>query len=1551
MRTICVKHIKSKEWNFLKINKVLKINGTLLDKNQLEKHLQKIASNHNLTNCSEKETYPVPQMLENFHVIEQVYELLNEHLKLGISIHPAGEWLLDNLYIIEETVKQIQKELTLKKYKNFVGIEHGPYKGFARIYVLAAEIVAYTDNKIDRKELEDYLASYQTKKTLSMEEIWNIGVFLQIAIIENIREICEKIYSCQIQKYKAENMVERLVENKNKIEQQYKINQKKLEKDVFKNMKYPFIEYMSYILKRYGKKGYSYLKVLEETIEMMGTTVSEVIKKEHFDIAVRKVSIGNSITSIKKIQRINFLEIFEKINGVEEILRKDPVGVYEKMDDKTKEYYRTRIKEISKKTKISEIYIAKKALELAQNVQETSKQKHIGYYIIDQGMNQLYDVLQYKVSRQMKPKDKVKVYLLGMSVVTILLSLGMSSLLTLNWISFLLFLIPASEIAIQTIQYILSKIVKPKPIPKLDFSNGIDEKNKTMVVIPTILKSKEKVQELMKKLEVFYLANQSENIYFTLLGDCSQSNKEKEIWDEEIKKEGEKIVNYLNHKYKKQQQTMPIFHFIYRKREWNEKEEAYLGWERKRGMLTQFNQYLLGKIKNPFLINTLEKQKIEDIKYIITLDADTDLILNSAFELVGAMAHILNQPVLDPKRNIVVEGYGIMQPRVGVNLEISYQTLFTKIFAGAGGIDSYTNAISDTYQDNFQEGIFTGKGIYDLKTYETVLEGQIPTNTVLSHDLLEGCYLKCGLVSDVLLMDGYPTKYNSFMTRLSRWIRGDWQIIKWMGRKSPLNLLSKYKIGDNLRRSLSEIAIIIAMIYCNIIGIFQLRKIWWNIIILLGVVIFPYLLEAINIGIFRKEGEEKQKNFAPKISGGKGIFLRICITIGVLPFKAYVSAKSILKTWYRVMISHKHLLEWTTSEEAEKQAKSNVVSYYNQMAVNVLAGVTSIGIGLLRMNLFAIFIGVWWMITPMIMWYISLKIEKKDPIQELRDEEKEYILEIGKRTWEYFETYLTEENNYLIPDNYQEDRKEKIVLRTSSTNIGLSLLAVISAYDLHYIELEKAMDLLKNILMTVGSLAKWNGHLYNWYHIRTKEPLNPRYVSTVDSGNLVGYLYVTKAFLENLEKQEELFVKIPQIGIADLILEIDQWIKNTDFSQLYSKEQQIFSIGFNIEENKLTNSYYDLLASEARQASLVAIAKKDVPSRHWNHLSRTLTTLGKYKGLISWSGTAFEYLMPNINIPRYEGSLLDESCKFLIKTQIEYSKNLNIPWGISESAFNVKDLQANYQYKAFGIPWLGLKRGLADEMVVSSYGGILAITDVPREEIQNLKWLEKEGMYDQYGFFEAIDYTPERVEKGKNSAVVRTYMAHHQALNLLSINNLFHNNILQKRFMENPEIQSVLILLQETMPEKAIITKEKKEKIEKLKYKDYENYIQTTYKKIDERLITGNFISNENYVVAMNQKGQGVSKYKDIYINRFKTTNDYPQGIFFAIKNIKTKNIWSSNYSFNENKETQYQISFMPDRMEQEITCGNIKTKIKTTVASTEPVELRRMILENQGTE
>lgn len=1537
----------------MKENRKLKITGAMLEKSQLENHLEKIAASHNTTTKSQKETFPIPQLIENYKAIEDVYNLLNEHLKIGINIHPAGEWLLDNFYIIEETVKQIQKELTIEKYINFVGIANGEYKGFARIYVLASEIVAYTENKIERYNLEDYLKSYQSKKTLSMDEIWNIGIFLQIAIIERITEICAKIYSSQMQKYHAENIAERLIENKEKNDIKFKNNSKKVEKEMLQDMRYPFIEYMAYILKRYGKKANAYLNILEEVVEKLGTTVSDIIKKEHFDIATQKVLMGNSITSIKEIHRINFLEIFEKINGVEEILKQDPVQVYSKMDHKTKEYYRGKIKEISKKTKISEIYISRKMLELAQENFEKegeNKKAHIGYYLIDIGINRLYDKLEYISKKEDSPKNKTKIYILAIIVLTTIISGFLSYVLNLqiknNWIaiaSFILFFIPASEFVIQIIQNILNKVVKPKIIPKIDFSEGIDKENSAIVVIPTIVKSKEKVKEMMENLERYYLANKSKNLYFALLGDCSQSKNENEEFDKEVIQEGKKQVQKLNEKYPND--NFPIFSFIYRKRVWNEKENCYLGWERKRGLLNQFNEYILNQEKNPFKSNTIQEAEnikaIKDIKYVITLDADTDLVLNSALELVGAMAHILNKPIIDKQRNIVIDGYGIMQPRVGVNLDISYKTIFTKIFAGAGGIDSYTNAISDIYQDNFKEGIFTGKGIYDLQVFSKVLNNRLPENKILSHDLLEGCYLRCGLVSDIMLMDGYPTKYTSFMNRLSRWIRGDWQIIGWLGKKSPLNLLSKFKIFDNLRRSLFEVSILVALIYINII-----RKIYDIDILgidslLIIIEIIPYIIELFNYLIGKKEGEEKQKTFTPKITGFKGIFARIVIALGCLPYKAYSAIKSAIKTIYRLTISHKHLLEWMTSEEAEKLAKTDFITYYKNMFVNIIAGIISLIIYFEDKSILALILGIVWIIAPAIMWYISKEKNEIQKVEVLNQNEKNYILDIGKRTWAFFENYLNEENNFLMPDNYQEDRKNKIVKRTSSTNIGLSMLAVISACDLKFINYEKAYDILKNIINTVDILQKWNGHLYNWYNTSSKEPLIPRYVSTVDSGNFVGYLYVVKSWLEERLEDGRYMSEI-----TFLIEIVTKLIENTDFSHLYNNEQRLFSIGFNIEENKLTNSYYDLLASEARQASLIAIAKKDVPSKHWNSLSRTLTTLGKYKGLISWSGTAFEYLMPNINIPKYKGSLLDESCKFMVISQMEYSKKLQIPWGISESAFNLKDLNSNYQYKAFGIPWLGLKRGLADEMVVAPYGSILAITDYPKEVYQNLKRLEQYGMYGKYGFYESIDFTPDRLEKGTQSSAVKTYMAHHQGLILLSINNLFNDNILQKRFIRNPEINAVDILLQERMPETAIITKENKEKVEKLKYTDYEDYIVNTYKKIDERLIRGSVISNDDYFIAMNQKGEGISKYKDIIINRYKVTEDYSQGIFFYIKNIKSKNIWSSRYSKNDGK---YKISFMPDKIEQEVTNDNINTKITTGIAPDEPIEIRQMTLENLG--
>ena len=606
--------------------RILSTSGAILTARELEEYLEKVGAMHNLAQKSGKETYPITRLQENFYLIKEVYELLNDHVKQGIPIHPAGEWVLDNFYIIEETVKSIKQELSIKKYTNFVGLKNDLYDGFARIYVLASEIVNYTDNKIEAENLEKYLAAYQTKKTLNMDEIWNIGVFLQIAIIENIRQICESIYVSQIQKFKASQIVEKSIGNVDEDGEKGQIKHHSLMFNLpfcsvpistnrsFKrisSMKYSFIEYMSYKLKKYGKKTEKYLEILEEIVEKTGTTVSEVIRREHFDIAVKRVSIGNCITSIKKIQRINFLEIFEKINGVEEILKQDPAKVYDKMDYKTKDAYRQAIKEISKKSKISEIYIAKKLLELAEN--EHGKKSHIGYYLFGKNRNIVYEKIGAKTQKLMSEEKKAKYYISMLAIFSLLISMLISLCINANIvckiIAFLILLIPTSEIVIQTIQYLLSKFVKPKLIPKLDFSNGIDEKNATMVVIPTILKSQEKVKELMKKMEVFYLANKSENLYFCLLGDCSESAKKEEDFDKEVIEEGLKRVQNLNEKYKKE-----IFYFAYRRRKWNEKQNSYLGWERKRGALTEFVEVLLGnmsseKIEEKYYINTWTNRK------------------------------------------------------------------------------------------------------------------------------------------------------------------------------------------------------------------------------------------------------------------------------------------------------------------------------------------------------------------------------------------------------------------------------------------------------------------------------------------------------------------------------------------------------------------------------------------------------------------------------------------------------------------------------------------------------------------------------------------------------------------------------------------------------------------------------------------------------------------------------------------------------------------------------------------------------------------------------
>lgn len=888
----------------MKNTKFLNIKGAVLDRENLKKFMEKTAINYEVKKYSNANTYPIERINENYAFIEKTYNLLNEHIKKNIEIHPAGEWLLDNFYVIEETVKKIKKEMPLKKYKELPGIASGIYEGFARIYLVASEIASYTDNKIDDETIKIALNAYQKQKNLNMEEIWNLWVFLEIAIIENIRAVCEKIYVSQTQKYKVEGIIERLVEKKEEFK--FKSPKISFRPNHLKNeMKYPFIEYMSYKLKRFGKKGIAYINILEEEVKKTGITISEAIQKEHFDIALQKVLIGNSITSIKEISRINFLMLFEEINGVEEILKKDPANVYSKMDYATKAYYREKIKELSNKTKISENYIANKVLEISNENLTDDKKSHIGYYLIDEGYNELIKrlnvnpKLMHKSSKAKATKYIAIIYILT-TIFTIICGYSIyknTKSLIYSVIISVLAIIPISEILIQIINYLLIKIIRPKIIPKLDLSQKIPEEYSTLVVIPTIINSKKKVNELMHKLEVYYLANKSENLYFALLGDCTSSKNEKESFDDEVIETGTQKSNELNKKYGDK------FFFLYRDRVWNSKQKCYLGWERKRGLLCQFNEFLVTGT-NHFNTNTLLNNNVKDkIKYVITLDSDTNLVLDSARELIGGMAHILNKPIINEEKNIVEKGHALIQPRIGIDLESSRQSLFSKIFSGMGGTDLYANAISDVYQDNFDEGIFTGKGIYDVQTFYKVLSNEIPENTVLSHDLLEGCYLRAGLDTSVLLLDGAPSKYNSYMQRLHRWIRGDWQLLGWLKntvvakngvkKQNPLNTLSKFKILDNLRRSLVPVFALILIITGLILK--SNLSLWLGIIS----VIFPSILDIVNYIVFKQNTPNSlfiAHKSITKIMGElnasilRGLFDFIC-----LPNKAFKTIDAVRK--------------------------------------------------------------------------------------------------------------------------------------------------------------------------------------------------------------------------------------------------------------------------------------------------------------------------------------------------------------------------------------------------------------------------------------------------------------------------------------------------------------------------------------------------------------------------------------------------------------------------------------------------------------------------------
>ena len=1487
----------------------------------------------------------------NYKIIEKTYNLLEKTSELGIDIHPAGMWILDNMYIIEEQYTNILKQKKSVKKVKLPVIKHKDAKRTIGIFYLADEFIEKNHGYVDSSIILDRLNNHQKHAYLTFDELYLFPLMIKIALIKFISRICINITNSQLQKLRVNELLSKEISkdlsviHKSKLRYQgnYEYDIEKIRKLFYKELytfkndssiteklKYTntaFVEYLASILKQNGSTLDTIYDILNIEAEKIGFSVEEAIVKEHLEIAKTSDYMGKAINSLKQIDNLNYIKIFELVNKVDEILITDYTNEYEKCDYKTKTRYRNRIILLSKKFKLSEIYIAKKAIECSNKYK-----KHVGFflsgdekYLLNLEINKSY--LGEKLNKStIKP---IKPYLYGFSIILIatLLSIICSMLYSMvlkqhiNIYFNILIFIFMFEIIEKLMNYLVLKTVPPKILPRFDFAKTIPEDCATYIIMPTVISSFDKIDTMIKKMEVTYLANRSENMYYMLLGDCTSSDKQVEEIDIKYVEYAKQKLDKLNKKYSN---SHKLFNFLYRKRIYSKSEGCYMGWERKRGCIAHFNKLILGKLSKEEIDKYmyLVYDDIIQTKYALTIDEDTQLSLNTAKDLVAIIAHPLNKPKLSKNGKYVKAGHALICPSISLDIESANKSIFSKIFGGFGGLDMYTLAVSNTYQDLFNEAIFCGKGIYDIEMFERLLDDQIPENLVLSHDLLEGSYLRAGLASDIQVQDDFPNNYIAYSKRNHRWYRGDMQIIKWLSPFSVLNFLSKWKIFDNLRRPITfTVGYLAILTYL----IFKPELFIYMCMIVFIALNFGNILSIFDFIIFGKKKHEKEMMYIPIIHGISATLLNMVYEFITLPYKAYMFLNAACKSLYRMYISKKKLLEWTTADNLSKIVKDKLSYYYMNMAINVITALAIYTVSIFSPNInnevrtISIIIAIFFMIAPIISYVLSkdyLFARKK----LLNKQQKEDIKEIGKRTWEFFNTNITKVNNYLVTDNYQETRRMKFVSRTSSTNIGMQLLAVSNAYDLEFIDIEECITKLNNILLTIDKLEKWNGHLYNWYDIKTLVPLRPRFVSTVDSGNFIASLYTILEFLNEISNNQ-ISNNIDE-SIKNMILEnkniLQKIITTTDFTKLYNNEKNLFSIGYYTEESKLIDSYYDMLMSENRITSFVAIASKQVTSKHWFALARKMVKADGYKGLISWSGTAFEYYMPQIFMKSYEHTLIDQSLFFAEYLQKKFAKRLDIPFGVSESAYFVMDNDLNYQYKAFGLEQLGLKRGLKDFTVIAPYASLLMLEFDETKVYNNLNELKKIGAYSSFGFYESIDYTKKHMINNEFE-IIKTYMAHHQGMILCSINNYLNKEIIRKRFHNIAAIKATEILLKEREKNSIDIVKDTaifKPKDNKKLAVDYSMFVSNKHinkefihhasKEDDIALLRGN-----NTSLILTSSGSTYFRFKNKIVNkqRYKSVEESLNSIYItdkftnetynisSIKDIESnENIKSSNF-------------------------------------------------------
>ncbi len=1541
---------------------------------------------------------------ESSDILLSITRKLAEASARGVDISSAGDWLLDNHYIIQEHIRDIRTSLPGAYYQELPKLVAGGLTNYPRVYELALELIGHTEGRLDLANISPFVTEFQRVAPLRLGELWAIPTMLRLGLIENVRRMALRTAERLAEVELADQWSERL--------RMASTSNEKLTEELghFVNQHPPLTpifvaRFLSQI--RSYQTSFAPLVWIEQWIAEDSLTAEDAVTRSNRRIAITQVNITNSINSLRAIARLDWKQFIEEHSTVERILRQDPSGKYGSMTFGSRDSYRHVIELLSKRSQYDEDAVAKLAIDLAATSDPLSVRSHVGYWLLDDGKFELEKIVGYRLSARENIyrwalKHPSAVYFSALVLVMIVaLAISVSAFSAVlgssAWMLVVLLLIPASEVSVVTVNQLVTLLVRPKTLPKMQLSEGsIPDEDSTVIVVPTLFGSIASVHEALEHIEVQYLANKDPNIKFAILSDFTDSKSERTALDEHITRSAIRGIKALNERYGN------IFSLLHRARSWNESEGVWMGWERKRGKLAQLNRLLQTGDSTPFVVTEGDIESLVGLKYVITLDSDTVLPRGAAHLMIGAITHPLNRPVYNEASRTVTRGYGILQPRVGIALTSAHRSKFAAIHSGHPGVDPYTTAVSDVYQDLYGEGSFTGKGIYHVETFERSTHGRFPENTLLSHDLIEGNYARAGLLTDVEVYDDYPSRYLSFTRRKHRWIRGDWQIVGWLKDRVPgpkgternrLNSISRWKIFDNLRRSLVEMSQLLLLFA----GWFLLpgSVLRWTILAAIYVA-FPWILSTV-VGLLRPPLDQSWRAYYSAVLGDIATNAQqFALTIAFLPHQAVVSGDAILRTLYRINISRNRFLEWQTAAHVERAMKDGAdKEAYKRMWPAVLIGVfaivyaaalvsvehdsSTVVIGILVATLPLGFVWVW---SPKLATALSAPAIPGE--LKLSESEREVIARYAKLHWKYFDTFVSERTNWLAPDNFQGTPEPLVAYRTSPTNMGLQLMSVISAADLGIITVSEMVDRLDKIFNTLAKLPRHNGHFYNWYDIEELTVLEPAYISTVDSGNMAGHLVAVKqACIERLREIQPKTTEFEVEGrsladglvaassrdqsrgtlppaededslnddelarslkkLADLAF---QYAMEMDFRFLFDNQRKLFSIGYNTAANTYDNSYYDLLASESRLTSFIAIAKGDIEVEHWFKLGRSLAEAAGTRVLVSWSGSMFEYLMPHLVTRSYQFTLLDQTAKGAVREHIEYGIQKGSPWGISESAYNGRDRAMVYQYKAFGVPRLALKRGMGSDLVVAPYATVLAMLIEPRLALKNLSTLESLGALGLYGFRDAVDYTRPDAESDKG--IVDNYMAHHIGMSLVALTNALQRQIWQRRFHADPLVRSNELVLHERIPRKLVL----QEKIDVTPIPKYTSEAERPSVRVINTPHTAqprvSLLGSIPNVTMITNSGGGFSRHGDIVVTRWRrdTTRDN-QGEWIYLKDVSSGRVWSASHQPIGVDADEYSVQFGADKAQFNRRDGSIKTQMDVVVSSDDAATVRRLTITN----